>query len=390
MTTKALAPETAKPPFYRNVNVLKWVFQLVVFFIVLTILFWLLNNYLQRSQDLGIPTSFDFLSQPTSFDIPGADFSPAQPVSDAYLVGLKNTISVSVVGIFFATVLGILIGIGRLSRNWIVNKLSTVYVESLRNVPLLVIMTFCFLGIVLQLFPRIEEAWDFGGLIIISNRGVSVTWFEGTTLLALTGFFLLGLVGWWLIARWRKGVSERTGAPSRAGLLGLSFLVVAMIVGWFVLGAMFTTPEVDGRQVVGGIRIDPSYFAVLVALVIYTASHIAEITRGSIQAVPKGQGEAGSALALTGFQRMWFVVLPQAMRVAIPPIGNQYLALTKNSSLGAAFAYFEITNIAQITVGNGSPAVPAFFLALLFYLALSLITSAIVNLANRRFKLVER
>ena len=123
---------------------------------------------------------------------------------------------------------------------------------------------------------------------------------------------------------------------------------------------------------------------------IYTASHIAEIVRGSIQAVPAGQGEAASALALSGFQRLWNVVLPQAMRIAIPPLGNQYLNLIKNSSLGAGFAYFELTNVTQVTIGNGSPAVPAFFLALVFYIGLSLITSAFVNLANNRFKLVER
>jgi general L-amino acid transport system permease protein len=366
------------------------VFQLVVFFIVLAILFWLANNYLTRSQDLGIPTSFDFLDQPTSFDITGADFSPAEPVRNAYLVGIGNTIRISAVGIVFATALGILVGIGRLSRNWVVSKLATVYVESLRNVPLLVIMTFCFLGIVLQLFPRIEDAWNIGGLIIVSNRGVSLVWFEGTTLAPLLGFFLLGLVGWWLIARWRRRVFERTGAPTRAGLLGLSFLILVMVTGWFVLGATITTPEVADRAVAGGIRVDPSYFAVLFALVIYTASHIAEITRGSIQAVPKGQGEAGSALALSGFQRLWFVVLPQAMRIAIPPIGNQYLNLIKNSSLGAAFAYFDLTLVAQITVGNGKPAVPAFVLALVFYVVLSLITSTLVNIANRYFKLVER
>jgi general L-amino acid transport system permease protein len=185
-------------------------------------------------------------------------------------------------------------------------------------------------------------------------------------------------------------VFERTGAPTRAGLLGLSFLILVMVTGWFVLGATITTPEVADRAVAGGIRVDPSYFAVLVALVIYTASHIAEITRGSIQAVPKGQGEAGSALALSGFQRLWFVVLPQAMRIAIPPIGNQYLNLIKNSSLGAAFAYFDLTLVAQITVGNGKPAVPAFVLALVFYVVLSLITSTLVNIANRHFKLVER
>lgn len=204
------------------------------------------------------------------------------------------------------------------------------------------------------------------------------------------GLFAIAIAAWWLVARWRHSVFERTGQPSRAGLYGGSAFLVIIVAGWVLLGASVTLPEVDGRQIAGGIRVDPSYFAVLIALVIYTASHIAEIVRGSIQAVPKGQGEAASALALSGFQRMWNVILPQAMRIAIPPLGNQYLNLIKNSSLGAGFAYFELTNVTQVTVGNGSPAVPAFFLALIFYVVLSLITSAVVNVANRRFKLVER
>jgi general L-amino acid transport system permease protein len=215
-------------------------------------------------------------------------------------------------------------------------------------------------------------------------------WYSDTSGVSLVVIALVGLVGWWLLARWRHSVSERTGQPSRAGLIGGGFFLLTLVVGWSALGATVVLPEVDGRQIVGGIRVDPSYFAVLVALVIYTASHIAEIVRGSIQAVPPGQGEAASALALSGFQRMWNVVLPQAMRIAIPPLGNQYLSLIKNSSLGAGFAYFELTNVTQVTVGNGSPAVPAFFLALVFYVILSLITSSLVNVANRRFKLVER
>jgi general L-amino acid transport system permease protein len=149
-------------------------------------------------------------------------------------------------------------------------------------------------------------------------------------------------------------------------------------------------PELDGRATSGGIRVDPAFFAILLALVIYTASHIAEIVRGSIQAVPRGQGEAADALALSGFQRMWYVVLPQAFRIGIPPIGNQYLNLIKNSSLGAGIGYYDLTLVTQMTVGNGSPAVPAFAITLSVYIAISLVTSAIVNIANRRLALVER
>ena len=155
-------------------------------------------------------------------------------------------------------------------------------------------------------------------------------------------------------------------------------------------GSSATVPDLDGRQTTGGIRVDPSYFALLFALVVYTASHIAEIVRGSIQAVPRGQGEAADALALSGFQRLWFVVLPQAFRIAIPPIGNQYLNLIKNSSLGAAIGYYDLTLVTQTAVGNGAPAVPAFGLTMAIYIAISLITSVFVNLANRRLALVER
>ena len=386
--TEQTVPET-KTPIYRNVRVLKWVFQVVVVLIVVAILLWLWGNFIANTQASGIPLGFEFLDNPASFSIPGADFASTEPVSNAYLVGLLNTIRVSVVGIILATILGTLIGIGRLSSNWIIAKLSMVYVEAIRNLPLLVIMTFTFLGVVLQVLPAIDESWQFFGLIF-SNRGIGVPWYSDVSGWALIVVFLIGVVGWWLIAKWRQGVSDRTGAAARSGLWGGGFFLLTLIIGWSVLAPTVTLPEIDGRQIAGGIRVDPSYFAVLIALVIYTASQIAEIVRGSIQAVPKGQGEAGRALALSGFQRMSLIILPQAMRVAIPPLGNQYLNLIKNSSLGAAFAYFELTNVAQITVGNGSPAVPAFALTLAFYVALSLITSFFVNLANRRFKLVER
>lgn len=392
MTTpvaQAPIPET-KTPFYRNVKVLSWVFQIVVFFVVLTILLWLWGNYLTNTRESGIPTNFDFLRNPASFAIPGADFESAESVRNAYVIGLLNTIRISVVGVILATILGILIGIGRLSKNWIVRKLTTVYVEVIRNLPLLVLITFTFLGVVLQVLPRIEDAWDIGGLVIFSNRGIGVPWYADVSGLSLLTVVAIGLIGWWLLSRRRHKVSDETGEPARTGLIGGGFFLLTLVISWTLLGPTITLPEVDGKQIAGGLRVDPSYFAVLIALVIYTASHIAEIVRGSIQAVPKGQDEAGTALALSGFQRMSLIVLPQAMRIAIPPLGNQYLNLIKNSSLGAAFAYFELTNVTQITVGNGSPAVPAFALALVFYVVLSLITSFFVNVANRRFKVVER
>ncbi len=380
----------ARPPPWRDVRVLSWVFQLVVFAAVAAVVYWLINNYRKNTASSGIPTNFEFLTGPSSFGIPGSDFDQNQPVRSAFVIGVLNTLRISVVGVILATALGILIGIGRLSTNWVVNKVSAIYVEVIRNLPLLVIVVFTFLGVVFQILPRIEDAWKPLELLVVSNRGIGVPWYQGNSGGVLLLLAIFGAFGWWLIARWRRIVSERTGEPPRSGFIGAAFLILTLVIGWFIFGFDVNLPEVDGRQIVGGIRIDPSYFAVLIALVIYTASHIAEIVRGSIQAVPRGQGEAASALALSPFQRMWNVVLPQAMRIAIPPLGNQYLNLIKNSSLGAGFAYFELTAVTQITVGNGSPAVPAFALALSFYVVLSLITSALVNVANRRFALVER
>lgn len=380
----------APPPIWRDVRVLSWAFQLGVFAIVAAIFYWLVSNYRTNTASSGIPTNFDFLGSPSSFEIPGNDFNQNQPVRSAYVEGILNTIRISVVGILLATVIGILVGIGRLSTNWVVNKLSMIYVEVIRNLPLLVILVFTFLGVVLEVLPRIEDSWTPLDLMVVSNRGIGVPWYQGNSGYLLFLLTVLGAIGWWVLARWRRRVSERTGIPARSGWFGAVLFVLVVLLGWFFLGYDVTLPEVDGRQIAGGIRVDPSFFAVLIALVIYTASHIAEIVRGSIQAVPMGQGEAARALALTSLQRMWNVILPQAMRIAIPPLGNQYLNLIKNSSLGAGFAYVELTNVTQITVANGSPAVPAFTLALVFYVILSLITSALMNFANRRFALVER
>jgi general L-amino acid transport system permease protein len=381
--------DAGRVPLWRDARVLQWVFQLLVLAAVAAVIIWLFGNYASNADRQNIPTSFDFLDNPISFEITGNDLSQRAPVRDAFVQGLLNTLRVSVAGIVLATVLGTIIGIGRLSRNWLVRTLSTVYVEAVRNVPLPLFVIFGALAVVLGIFPRIQEAWEPLGLAVISNRGVVVPWFEGSALLLLA-ILALAVVVALAVARWRRHVNERTGALPRSGLWGIGAAVVVLIVGWFAAGLGLTMPELDGRATTGGIRVDPSFFAILLALVIYTASHIAEIVRGSIQAVPRGQGEAADALALSGFQRLWYVVLPQAFRIGIPPIGNQYLNLIKNSSLGAGIGYYDLTLVTQTTVSSGSPAVPAFAITLLVYIGLSLVTSAIVNIANRRLALVER
>ena len=378
-----------KTPVWRDVRVLKWVFQLVVLAIVVAIIYWLYNNYQVNVARSKIPTDLRFLDNPTNFTIPGNDLDQSQPVRDAFVQGFYNTLRVSIVGILLAILLGTIVGMARLSKNFLVRTVAGAYVELIRNLPLLVLLTFMNLAVVLQTFPRIEDAWKPLDLFVISNRGIAIPWFLGsgqTLLLVIVGALVLG----WAVSWWRGRVSDRTGAPARGLLWALIIIGVILVGSWLVLGYDWSLPVVDDRGTVGGLRLDPSFFALLVTLVVYTSSHIAEIVRGSILSVPKGQGEAADAIALTGGQKMRLVILPQAFRVAMPAIGNQSLNLIKNSSLGAAISYFELTQIAQITVGNGSPAVPAFTLTLLVYLSISLVTSVIINIVNRRLALVER
>jgi general L-amino acid transport system permease protein len=379
----------AKTPLWRDVRVLKWVFQLAVLGLFLGIIAWLYNNYQVNIAKSKIPTGLEFLDNPASFTMPGNDFDQSSPVWSAFVQGFYNTLRISIVGTILAISLGTLVGMARLSKNFLVRMVAGAYVEVIRNLPLLVLLTFMNLAVVLQTFPRIEDAWKPLDLFVVSNRGIAIPWFEGsgTILLSvLAGALLLAVVIAWI----RGKYSDRTGKPARGLLYGAVAFIVVTLGAWLTLGYQWTLPFVEDRGTLGGLRLDPSFFALLVTLVIYTSSHIAEIVRGSILAVPKGQGEAADALALSGPKKMRLVILPQAFRIALPAIGNQSLNLLKNSSLGAAISYFELTQIAQITVGNGSPAVPAFTLTLLVYLSISLATSIVINIFNRRLALVER
>jgi general L-amino acid transport system permease protein len=388
-TTTDSTLEVHKPPLWRNVRVLAWVFQLAVLAAVAAVVAILVNNVRVNSANIGIPVDFGFLDQPAGFTIPANDFRQTQSVQDAVVEGVLNTLRVVVVGLVLSSVLGTLIGIGRLSGNWLLNTLCRLYVELIRNVPLLGLLMFAYLALVLTVLPAMDDAITVGRVLVIGNRGVAVPYLTGPR----AGFvllFLAALVAAWLVTRWRRRVADRTGAPARDLVWSLATVVVVTVVGALVLGNGITGPALDGRRIDGGIVLQPEYFALLLALVVYTASHIAEIVRGSIQAVPKGQFEAASALALGSWSRMRYVILPQAFRIAVPPIGNQYLNLAKNSSLGFAVSYFELTKTMATSIGNRSPAVPAYTLLIAIYLVLSLLISLVVNWANRRLQVVGR
>lgn len=379
----------ARPPFWRDTRVLRVVIQVLLVAavaIVLYVLWFNLTNNLRRA---GIPLDLDFLTQPLGVNIPGSIIGATSPIWRGLVVGIKNTFALVVIGLPLVTVIGVLVGVARLSSNWLVAKAAGLYVEILRNLPPLLIIFLAFNAVVLQL-PRIENSATPLNLFVINNRFIAVTGFNRqpglVMFLWLIGIGLIVAIGLWV---WRTRRQTTTGEPHHRVLWALGFLVGVSVIGYFALQPFsLSRPVLDGRALTGGFQALGAYFACLVALVLYTASHVAEIVRGSILAVPKGQSEAGDALALTAFQRLRFVVLPQALRIAIPPTINQYLNYTKNTSLAIAVGYAEVTRITFQAIGNGQPAVQMIIGLMIAYLLFSLTISLIVNFVNRRLAYV--
>lgn len=396
-TTATGTPPTpapsARPPWWRNVRILRIGFQVVFLVVVVSFVLWLLDNLFVNLDRVGLDTSFDFLDQPAGFQVAGSGFRPSQPVRDVLVVGFLNTVRVAAVGIVLATILGIVVGVASLSANWLVRKVATVYVEVLRNLPPLVVIIFVFFAVVLQ-FPQIQEARDLGGILLISNHTIALAApsLDGSSGSTFAAVALLGVVAGLVMAWWRTRRFVATGEPHHRVLYGGGLALGVIVVAWLVLGRplVLDRPEVVGFQVEGGWTMSANYFALLIALSVYTASYIAEVVRGSVQAVHAGQSEAAEALSLSSFQRLRFVVLPQAFRIAVPPIANQYLNLTKNSSLAIAIAYAEFTLVTKTVIGNGNPAPQSFLILMAGYLFLSLVISLGSNLVNRRFQLVSR
>lgn len=378
-------------PLWRDLRVIRGALQAAFVVGVFVLIGWLLGNLTTNLDRLGIRRDFAFLGQPAGFRILGSDFSASATIQEALFVGLRNTIRVALVGMFLAMLLGVVVGVARLSRNWLVARVASAYVELFRNVPPLVLVII-FYQITLDILPRIESAWTGGGFIL-SNRGVWSPWLEigpgaGTFALALAVAIAAAAV----VARWRRATFERTGEPARAGLFATATAATIAVAAWFLLDPPIapSLPALEGRLVSGGASLYPEYLSLLLAMVLYTASFIAEIVRGSIQAVHRGQTEAADALGLAPGQRLRLVILPQALRIAAPATGNEFLNLTKNVSLGVAVGYAELLRVAQTATGNGQPAPQSLSLVLLGYLTLSIIISIVVNLANRRLQLVER
>ena len=384
-----------KPPFYRDVRVLRWVFQFAVVGVVGYALYRLYDNAITNLEDSGLPTGFDFLDNQARFAIPGLADSADYSIRKAYWAGYLNTLRVIVVGIPLCTALGVIIGIMRLSDNLLVRAVGTIYVELFRNIPVLLWIFITYLVIILLNLPQIADDVTPLDAFVISNRGIGIPWFNpDANLLTFLGFVGIGLIAVVGVNIWRRTVNEKTGEPSRGGLYGFIAFLIALAIGHVVAGnaLAFEPAEIaeNGRQIEGGMNIFPPYVGLTIALVLYTASHVAEIVRGSIQAIHKGQAEAAQAIALSTYQRYRFIILPQAFRIMIPPLASQYLNITKNSSLAVAISYVEITSIFGRVSNNATPALQALIILMFCYLTFSLGISLIANFFNRRLSLESR
>ena len=395
-TTTGAAPARrapAKPPPWRDVRVLRVVAQIVILAAVFGLLYWLYNNLVTNLRSTGLTTGYGFLDQPYGSDIPGCGVCARRSVRYALQFGYINTLRIAAVGVVLATILGIILGVARLSTNFFVRRFAALYVETVRNIPVFVIIFLFFFGIIQTALPPITEAVEIFGLTVFSNRGLYIPWLDTN---AGWGFFLvvlgIGIAAAVAVALWRTRVNDKTGKPHHRVLWFVAVLLAFFAIGYVALSSPFdiNVPVREGRLVEGGINVNTSFAGLLLALVIYTASHIAEIVRGSIQAVPKGQSEAARAIALTEFQRMRYIVLPQAFRIMVPPLANQFLNLTKNSSLAVAIGFYEITRVTQTAANNAAPAPQAYSILMLLYLSFSLTFSLIANFINRRLRLDTR
>ena len=368
-------------------------YQILLVSALIAVVLYLVHNTRVNMQARGIQSGWDFLLGSAGFDIGESLFSfdSAQPYWQAYLVGFSNTLRVAVLGIVLTTVLGTLIGVGRFSRNILVRGLCIGYVEFFRNIPVLVQLLMWYL-LLTETLPDTGQplAW---GPVFLSKGGLN---FPAPIWRAGHLGTLLGLVTGLLCALWYRHRAlrafERTAAPRSRVLAPLAIVLLFTVVGWLLGGAPFAwdVPFRGEFAIEAGGTLTPEFLAVLLGLTVYTASFVAEVVRGGIASVPAGQTEAAAAIGLTRLQAMRLITLPQAMRVIIPPLTNQYLNLTKNSSLAVAIGYPDVVSIANTAINQTGRAVECISLVMLIYLTTSLLTSICMNWYGHRHALQER
>jgi general L-amino acid transport system permease protein len=370
------------------------VFQILFVAAVVAVGGFLVHNTLVNLERQNIATGFGFLGREAAFGIGESliPYSPADSYARAFLVGLTNTLYVAALGIVLATILGTVIGLARLSSNWLIAKLAQIYVETFRNIPL-ALQLFFWWGLLRWSAPQPRQAWQPIAGVFLSNRGIvfpvpqahpAHPW--------MLGALVVGIVGAWGLARWARLRQARTGRPFPSFWAGLALVVGLPLAVFLAAGAPLglDVPALRGFNFTGGSVVSPEFAALLTGLVIYTGSFIAEIVRAGILAVSRGQSEAALALGLASWQRMRLIVLPQALRVIVPPMTSQYLSLTKNSSLAVIIGFPDLVSVANTTINQTGQAVEGIAMIMAVYLAISLVISLLMNLYNRAVALVER
>jgi len=388
---------------YRSITI-----QVIAMILVLAGLYWLVNNTIQNLAALGKDFDFGFLTQPAGYDINQrlVEYTSQSTHGRAAVVGILNTLLVAVLGCILATFLGVIAGVLRLSKNWVVNKLMAVYVEGFRNVPLLLWIIAIF-ALMTESMPQPRDfnvggdaAMILGDSVAVTNRGVyipGIVFENGWAASAAVNWLILAVI---LIAslfvirivrRRAAVVQEATGVRPTIWYQQIALLVIPVGLVMFLMGAQMQTPYLRGFNFTDGIHLRNSLIALWIALSLYTGAFIAEIVRAGILAISKGQSEAAAALGLRPSRTMNLVILPQAMRVIIPPLISQFLNLTKNSSLAIAVGYMDVrSTLGGITINQTGRELEGILLMAAFYLIVSLLISSVMNVYNNRTQLKER
>ncbi|MFC7332482.1 amino acid ABC transporter permease [Rhodocista pekingensis] len=395
--TSSAPRDAAAPPVRRRLSLndpfVRAVLWQVAAALLLGLAAWyLVSNTMENLARQAVATGYGFLGMPAGFHVGEAPipYSPTDTYGRAFLVGILNTLKVAAIGIVLATVLGVLLGIARLSGNWLVAKLSAGYVEVVRNVPLL-LQLFLWYGLLTEALPGPRQALEPLPGIFLSNRGLKLPapGEGGGWELALYAL-LAGIALTAALSAWSRRQQAATGRRLPMGAIGTGLVAGLPALVLLVLGAPLDVPELRGFNFAGGATLTPELSALLFGLVAYTAAFIGEIVRSGILAVPQGQTEAARALGLSGGQTMRLVVLPQALRVIVPPTTSQYLNLTKNSSLAVAIGYPDFVSIVNTTINQTGQALEGVAAVMAVYLTISIALSLLMNWYNARIALKER
>jgi len=383
-----------KVPFWYDPGKRAILYQLATMIMVGLLGYYLISNTTANLEKMEIATGFGFLSKEASFEIgePLISYSAADTYARALIVGALNTLRVSFIGVILTIILGTFIGIARLSSNWLVSKLAAAYIEVFRNIPVLLQLFFWY-AFFYELLPSPRQALSPVSGVFVSNRGLVFAVPESHPAhIYMAIVFVVGCLIVYALRRWAKKRQEKTGQPFPVFRVSIVIIIGLPLLAWWLGGAptAMSVPELKGFNFQGGMSLSPEFAALLLGLVLYTAAFVAEVVRAGIQAVSHGQTEAAMSIGLKPGQILSLVILPQALRVIIPPLTSQMLSLTKNSSLAVAIGYPDFVSVAGTAINQTGQAIEGVAMIMFVYLCFSLSTSAFMNWYNKKVALVER